>query len=318
MYLFTGENSFALREAKMRWIGEFVKKHGEDNCVRVDGAKASVRDLLDDVSVQPFLAAKRLVVLDGAPSCNAEEVRTLASQIHPDVILLIVDPKLDKRTSGAKEFLKACEVKEYPPLKGKAISDWVVSLAQKRQASFDTSALSLLLEYIGEDQDLLSQEVEKLIIAAHGRVITKEDIEFLCVPTDEGIVWRITDLLSAGHHQEALLYAHRLLDRGGDAYGLWAILLSFLRNVIAVKAAVSAGVTSPSAVAEETGVHPFALRSLLPYAKKTAIEELRQILSWVTQADTDLKTGGLRATDESPQELFGLIDRFILTLPPSA
>ena len=68
-------------------------------------------------------------------------------------------------------------------------------------------------------------------------------------------------------------------------------------------------------IAEKTGVHPFALRSLQPYAQRMKSVDLRQFLDWAVAADRDLKTGGYRATDEAPEELQALIDGFILKSP---
>jgi len=315
MYLLTGENTFQLREERRRWIGEFSRKYGEENCGRVDGAKSSVRELLDEVGVQPFLAEKRMVVCEGIPKSTKEEIILLESQIHPDVLLLFIEPKLDKRTAGAKQLLSSAEVKEFTPLKGVVLSKWVLSYSQQQGLAFGAGASDMLIEFIGEDQDMLSQEIQKLALSAHGRSVTKEDIEQMVIPTDEGVIWKISDLLSGGSRAEALVFARRLLDRGGDAYGLWAILLNMLKNLVAVSAAMQAGHSSGKDIADASGVHVFAVRSLQSHARRAKGNELQRFVSWAAGADKDLKTGAFRSTDEAPQELLALIDRFILKCP---
>ena len=76
----TGENLYALRGEKRRWIDEFSKKHGPENIVRVDGKGLTVRILLDEVGVMPFLAEKRLVIVDGVPKSTKEEIQALLSR----------------------------------------------------------------------------------------------------------------------------------------------------------------------------------------------------------------------------------------------
>lgn len=315
IFLFTGENTFLIRQERYRWKQEFSKKHGEENCAVIDGQKLTIRTLLDDVAVLPFLAEKRLVIVDTVPKATKEEMETLFASIHPQVVLLFCDPKPDKRTAGTKYLLANAEVKEFKPVAGAELAKWIDASATQSGATFDVSAKQTLLEFIGTDMNALSMEIEKLALSSNGKTITRDDIEALSIPTDEGIVWRMTDLLCEGKQLDALKYTKRMLDRGGDAYGLWAILLSMLKNLTLVRAAVDSGLTSSQSIAEKTSVHVFALRSLLPYAKRVHTPKLASFVSWAANADKDLKTGAIRSTDEAPQELHALIDQFILHAP---
>jgi DNA polymerase III delta subunit len=314
-FLFTGENSFLLRRERRRWMQEFQKKHGEENCTVLDGQKVTIRSLLDDVAVLPFLAEKRLVIVDSVPKASKEEIQNLAANVHPQVVLLFCDPKPDKRSGGVKELLATADVKTFEPLKGKLVSQWVDSYAKEQQVVIDPAARDTLIEYLGEDMDFLAFEMDKLSLLAHGRSITTADVEQMTIPSDEGIVWRMTDLLCEGSRTEALRYAKRMLDRGGDAYGLWAILLSMLKNLVLVRAAIQSGLVASKDIADATGVHIFALRSLQPYAKRMNDVALETFLGWAMHADRDLKTGVLRSSDDAPQELETLIDQFILHIP---
>lgn len=314
-FFFTGENLHALREEKRRWIQEFVKKHGDENMSRLEGKNMTLGSLLDEVSMMPFLAERRLFVIEGVPKLSKEEVDALLAQIHPQVIVLFSDTKPDKRLAGTKQLLAKCEVKEFEPLKGARLADWVTDAAKKEGAQIEREARDALLEFLGEDQEALQTEIEKLAMFANGRSVTKADVERMTIPSDEGVVWKMTDLLSAGRKKDAAAFTRKMLERGGDAYGLWAILLSFLKNIVSVRMALDAGVVSSKEIAEETGVHPFALRSLQSYAQKIRRQELASFLRWAVESDIRLKTGQYRATDESPEELQALIDRFILTCP---
>ncbi len=315
IFLFTGENAFALREEKKRWISEFVKKHGEENMVRVAGKHLTFRGLLDEVAVAPFIAERRLVVVEGLPLLTKEEVEGLPERVHLQTVVLFIEPKIDKRLAGGKQLLQTAEVKEFALLSGKAMLEWIHAFVISLGASIDVHATSLLLELLGSDQDMLAEELRKLALFANGRPIDASMVGELTLPTFEGVVWTLTDLLSAGRREEALLYAHRHLERGGDAYGLWAVLLGMLKNVVAVASARSSGQRDIRVIAEDLQVHFFAVRTLLPYASRIDPSALKRFLSDTVDADIALKTGAHRATDEAPQELLALIDRFILTAP---
>ncbi|MBI5156330.1 DNA polymerase III subunit delta [Candidatus Peregrinibacteria bacterium] len=315
IFLFTGENTFALREEKKRWIDEFVKKHGPENLLRLTGKEVKIRTLLDEIGVAPFLAERRLVLIDGVPVFTKEEVTRVNENIHPDVILLITDPAPDRRLSGVKEFLSVAEVKEFKNLPLKSLLLWMQSVVAAGGGSIDRDACDVLLELVGSGQDMLAEELQKLSLAAAGRSITAADVERMAMPTSEGVVWKLTDLLAAGKKSDAFLFAHRYLERGGDAYGLWAILLGMLRNLTAISMAGSGGRVDQKQLASDLQIHPFAVRSLLSYAQRAKRPALQQFLDQTVDSDIALKTGQLRATDEAPEELLALIDRFILSCP---
>jgi DNA polymerase III delta subunit len=185
----------------------------------------------------------------------------------------------------------------------------------ERGTRIEQDAEDALIEFMGDDQEMIANEIDKLSLTRDTASITKEDIESHSIPSDEGIVWRMTDLLCEGKRKPALLYAHRMIDRGGDAYGLWALLLSTLKNLVLIHAALRSGVRSPGEIASKTGIHPFALRSLLPFASRLTPAQVSAFLAWSVQSDKDLKTGKYRATDEAPEEIRVLIDQFILHCP---
>lgn len=315
VHLFTGENTFELLREKARWITEFGRKFGEENVSRVDASTTTIRGLLDEVSVLPFLSDKRLVVIDGIPKCAKEDVELLGKCVHPAALILFVDPKPDKRSGGVKELLKQAKVKIFEAAKGPVLQTWMRSYAKEQGIALDSSAIQTLLEFTGDDQSMLARELEKLASYRPNQEISRDDIESLCVPTEEGVVWKISDLLATGGKQQALLYAHRLIGRGGDAYGLWAILASMLKNLVAVHAASDAGIGSQADIAEQTGIHPFAVRSLVQYSRRLDANKTSRFVRWVADSDRALKTGGLRATDEAPQEIEALVDAFILSSP---
>ncbi len=317
LYLFTGENAYALRNEKLRWIAEFTQKYGVDNLIRLEGLRLSFRELLDEVSSAPFIAPKRLIVIDGVIKASKEEIALLPTQIHPDAIVLIVDAKPDKRLAGVKQLLAIAETKEFAPLPPPALARWIQGLLAAEGKTLEPAAQTLLLDMLGNDQDLLSAECARLALAIEGKTITKADIEDTVSPTDEGIVWHLTDLLAGGKRAEALGYARRFLDRGGEAYGLWAILLNLLKNVTAVAAQAREG-GDQKEIAEQTGLHFMAVRSLLPHARGLNMKQLQSALEWTVEADKALKTGGYRATEEAPEELLALIDAFLLKFPSTA
>lgn len=312
IFLFTGENSYALREKKRLWVQEFAKKHGQENLQRLSAKECTFRTLLDEIAVAPFIAENRLVVVDGVPKLAKEEVTALPEHLHPQVILLFVDPKPDKRLSGTKELLKVATVEECNPLRGAALQKWIGEQVSLHGCSIAPDAQKLLLDTVGEDQDFLSQEIAKLSLYCDGRQITSDDVSLLTICCGEQQVWGLMDLIGQGKSAEALAYIRRLQEQGENAHGLWSILLWMFSSIAPVASAVSEGVTNAGAITKQTGVSFGSAKSLLPLVRKKSAAELQEIVCKVADFDVALKTGGYKATGESPEELEAIIDRMIL------
>lgn len=316
LFILTGENDYQLHVEKMRWKSEFTRKHGNENLLCISGADVSVRSLLDEVSVMPFLAEKRLVIAEGIVRCSKEEARSLHANIHPNVLLLFIDPKPDKRSAGIKELLELAgkNAKNLPMLKGVALSKWADLHALQLGGVLNNAARSLLLEWNGQDQGMLSQEIGKLLLVAKGTPVTVALVEQFCTPSDAGIIWTISDHIYAGSRDKALLYAHRMLDRGSDPYGLWSMLLSLVHNVVAVRAAFMAHV-SVSQLAAEAKIQPFVVQSMSRYCTRLHDNDVYELLRWAATEEIRLKTGSYRASKDDKEEILSLIDALLLRIP---
>jgi DNA polymerase-3 subunit delta len=311
IFYFTGENVHAVREEQSLWESRFMSKHGAENLLRLSSVDMTYRVLLDEISSAPFIAEKRLVVVTGTPSFSKEEVELLPRSIHPDCILVFVDARPDKRLASVKALQKISTLKEFPLLKGAALRQWALQMANDQQSTLDNGAWEALVGLVGEDQDMLTQEISKLCLFASGRSITRQDVEKICIPSGEQEIWTLTSLFAERRRLETLRYARQLQDRGEDPYSVWSILLWMLRSILLVTAAAKDGERNIGTIVSKTHVSFQTVRQLLPLTRNTSVEKLSSIVCWAADAERDLKTGGYRATKEKPQELAALIDRLI-------
>lgn len=314
LQIFTGEGRFGLREERCLWKERFREKHGDQNLSVLDGQKLTYRQLLDEISAAPFLGEKRLVIVDGFPRLEKEQAEALSAELHPDCVLLLCDPKPDKRLGGVKVLLKVAAVKEFPPLKGSALRTWMKTHASQTGSSIDDMAAAALITTAGEDQDMLAQEIAKLSLAAGKGPITAELVSHLAVPSGEQEIWHLSSLIASGDSAGAIRYGRTLLEQGEDPFSLWSIMLWQLRMLAAVHASVRDGERNPAKIASSASVPFPTARTLLPLADAASTSALSNVHAWAVDADIDLKTGVLRSTAEAPQELLALIDTLILRL----
>jgi DNA polymerase-3 subunit delta len=266
---------------------------------------------MDEVSAAPFIATKRLVIVQGLPKWSKDDVKALIACVHPASVLVICDSKPDKRLAGYKELLATATVKEFAPLTGKLLSDWLQKESKQAGAPIAADASSLLLGIVGNDQEMLSQEIHKLAVTATEK-ITADHVQKLAVPSGEQEIWHLMNLLARGDLSLTLGYARSLLRSGEDPFSLWNMLLWMLRCLVSVTLCASEGERNPARIASSAGVPFPTAKTLLPLAEKIDRAQIRSILNWAVTADRALKTGGYRATAEAPQELIGLIESLLI------
>lgn len=308
VFLFTGENAYALRQERERWVRNFVEKHGEQNLLLLEGKTLNVGDLLDVVSIAPFLGGHRLVVIAEIPTWTKEEMENVLAERHPQTILLFTSLTPDRRQGVTKVLLEKALVKVFPLVVGPSLRQWVGHILSREGASMTPAAKSMLLERVGEDQDMLETELTKLMTFAGTREIQEADIEALVPPSREWVVWNLTDYLSRKRRCDALLYADTLIRSGQDPVGLWTVLLWMVRSMVTVAGAIDEE-KNPTRI---DGLHPRTVRSLVALVHSMTAQDLRVIVDETVQADIRLKVGEYRVTVEEPQELIALIDRLIL------
>lgn len=314
-FLFTGENVYALEIEYRRWREEFARKHGVDNITVHDAKTQTIGMIIDELRSMPFLSTKRLMVLRGIPRLSADEMDELVDSLHEDCVLLFIEAKPDKRLGGIKRLLEKAKVQDFPALSGASLSRWINDRSSALGVRLTPCALKALVTHVGADQLALDTELQRMAAYDSADAVDERMVEQFTASIDEGIIWRVTDLLLIGKKEDALAAAALLLRRGLSPHQLWSILLTLITNMSAVYACVRDGIVQPSAIAARTGINPYALRALVPYVLTLKAEDIPRIVARAASNERALKAGLLRATDDAPQEILCAIDQLILCFP---
>lgn len=317
VFLFSGENLYEMTKEKQRWISGFIDKNGQENLTIFDGKKLSAKLLKDELAASPFIAEKRLIVIEGILKMEKGEMLQLQDIIHPQNLLLFVDSKPDKRLSSTKELLTIAKIQSFSPIRGDRLIGWLIQQAKTSGSSLSTDSARHLIDTVGEDQMLLVSEIQKLATFTGSGSITYEAIDALVMLSEEQAGWKLMDLLSLGKRDEAIHFAQELLQKGESPYALWSKLLWLVSQLTLVCAALDDGIAAPPAITKSTGVSFGTVKTVLPLARKIDRAKLSNIISQFVLTDKALKTGGYKSTVEAPEELLSIIDQSIVMLSGS-
>jgi DNA polymerase III subunit delta len=310
-----GENSYTIRKEKMRWKQEFSTRQGPENLFLADAKTTTFNALHNECQIAPFIAEKRLIVLDGLPvNAQREDVQLLNKLLHPQVhilcILQRVTGKKSKPTNAEKELLASASVREFPLLTSSQLRKWLVEEVRKCSSDgIDPFAAEFLLNYVGSNQDLLESEVQKLALYVQNRCISLEDVQKLVTCTPEQDVWKLLNFLAAENSRGALQYVHTLIEKGYSPQVLWGILLWMMSILTDVVAHIESGEKNIWKMAGSIRANPQSIKTVLPALSTMDRSVLRRTSHFLLRADVDLKTGSYKSTRESPEEILALIDR---------
>jgi len=308
--ILTGANSFALRAELHKLVAGFLAEQGDGADMaleRLDGEDSSYERMQEAMQSLPFLAAKKLVVLQ-APGANkefAEKAADLLKELPETTDLVIVEPKLDKRLVYYKLLKKQPGFTEFPELDENGLAAWLIKQAAARGVKIASNDARYLVERVGTNQHYLSNEIEKLSLGAgETGKISRQLIDDLTAATPSSTIFQLLEAAFAGNTRAALeLYAEQRALKV-EPQQIIAMLAWQLHVLALVKAA---GSSKPSDdIAREAKLNPFVVRKTAGVARSLTMARTRQLVADLTTIDERLKRESLNADDVLLEYLVGL------------
>jgi DNA polymerase III subunit delta len=206
----TGSSGFGLAGELRRLVGTFVGEHGELALERLDGQEADFARIREALTALPFLSARKIVVLR-APGTNkqfAEAFEQLCGEIPETTDVILVEPKLDKRLSYYKSLKKLTDFREMNELDPSGLARWLAGTAKARGGTLNPADARYLVERAGANQQLLSNELEKLLL--YDPNISRQTIDLLTDETPQSTIFQLLEAAFAGHRRQAMkLYSEQ-------------------------------------------------------------------------------------------------------------
>jgi len=296
----TGENSFGLQAALKQMVKTFVDEHSDLALERIDGQEAEFERIREALTGLPFLAARKMVVLR-SPGTNkqfVEKFEQLFNEISETTDLILVEPKLDKRLSYYKFLKKQTDFREFPELDSNGLARWLSEVAKAVDGSLSSADARYLVERVGTSQQLLSNELEKLLL--YDSNISRRTIDLLTEPTPQSTIFQLLEAAFAGRTKTALqLYAEQRAQKV-ETPQIIAMLAWQLHILAIVK---TAGDRSADEIASQSRLNPFVVRKSQSIARNLTLADIKKLVADLLRIDTRSKRTPID-TDEAMRHYF--------------
>lgn len=299
----TGENSYGWQRVLRQLVSEFVAEYGDLALQRLDGEEADFATIQEAINSLPFLSNKKLVILR-SPSKNKEfvdNVEQILADINETTDVVIIEPKLDKRLSYYKFLKSKTDFQEFNELDLNGLAQWLVVRAKELGGSINSSDARFLVERVGLNQQLLGNELEKLLIYAPQ--ISRLSIELLTDETPQSTIFQLLEAAFSGNSRRAIgLYKEQRAMKV-EPPQIVAMLAWQLHILAIIK---TAGDKPTDEIARDSKLSPYVLSKSQGIARELSLKQLKQLITQLLDIDIKSKTTSIDVDEALQNYLLGL------------
>jgi DNA polymerase-3 subunit delta len=266
------------------------------NTNRFEGQRVSFSELQNACNSIPFLAEKRLVIVQdifNQKRAFQDELLALLPDLPETTRLVFLESKSLPKRHPARKLAETHEkgfIKEFKPLEGGQLEGWVRQRVKTAGGKIQPYAAHLLAANAGNDLALLENEIEKLVLYKGQETIESQDVELLCPYVAEASIFDLVDALGERKGQAAAQLLHKKFQEGTDPFYLFAMFIRQFRLLIQVKELADDG-QPPNDIAKTLKLHPFPTGKLHQQSKNFSMPQLEQIYAHLLDIDINVKTG---------------------------
>jgi len=297
-----GNDEFAISRRLKDFEADFPDPTSADmNTARLEARTMTENDLNTAVNAMPFLAPKRLVLLEdpSARYSKPDERKKFKEFLEkvPDTARLViyegVEPKEANRhwlLKWAQKNIKVVRLQAFMLPRPWEMIDWVVKETEKQGGKIANPAAAKLAEMVGVDTRQAGMEIAKLLAYVNWeRQVEVQDVEAVSIVTAQESVFEFVDALATGDGKTAQRLLHRLLENE-DAFSLWGMVVRQFRLLLMAREVVEAG-GGKNEVAAALETHPFVAEKTFGQARVFTLAVLERIYHKLLEIDEGVKTG---------------------------
>lgn len=305
IYLFTGTSEIFIKNRMNRIIQSFSKY--EYTIIKYDMETTSLSTVLSDAITVPFLEELKIIILKNPKfltknaTSTKDEIKAMLKYLkNPcDSTLLIIDATntvINQSNEIYKMLKNVARIIDYPDPEEIELKGWIVRSFDANGIDIKDDALTLLLEYIGDDQARLSQEIDKLSsYVGKGGTIRKEDIKLLVPKNINNEIYLLIKAII--NHDLALtnqIYDN-LITHTKDSLTIFSLISNKFKELLSTYRLLKYGY-SQSDIAKFYNVSTGKAYYIVQEARAFKLSDLEFYIDKLAELDYQIKSGKLDKT----------------------
>ncbi|MBV9049402.1 MAG: DNA polymerase III subunit delta [Solirubrobacterales bacterium] len=312
-YLIHGDDHgrIAERRARLRALAE--SESGAQGLELFEGEEATPEAVAYALSAMTFALGRRFVVVEGAERWKEKDLGPVIealAQIPPETTIAFF-AREDSRLKAPKGLHEAVQkaggdISAEESVKPWLLPKWVIARARELQLTLEPDAARALINHVGERQQRLLCELEKLALASEpGAHLDARDVEELTASTAERRIWSLADAL-VGADQDAAIRSYLTLRMHGERVpGLLYWMAQRLRTAHEIAQAIEAG-QPPAEIKRALRMPARAADRLIEDARGRGTDKLRRAIELVADLELASRGGGQGVVSEDTAAILAI------------
>jgi DNA polymerase III subunit delta len=319
-YLIHGDDHGAVaeRRAGLRALGEGAGT-SDTSVELLEGDGASPAGVAEALAAMTLAIGRRVIVVEGVERWREAEIEKqlvpAMAQMPPDTTLAMFAREEARAKAPAilHQAVKRAggQVVAQMTVKPWELPKWVREQAARMGLSLDAAAAKALVAQVGERQQRLLRELEKLVLEGEAdpaaaspgeserRAVTVEEIERRAAHSAEWRAYALADALVGADAREATHAYMRLREQGERLSGLIYLMAQRLRDALGVAVRLEAG-ESEATVKRGLRMPPRAAERFVADVARSDPSRLRAALGALADLELDSRGGAVIAADRTP------------------
>ncbi|MDH5603938.1 MAG: DNA polymerase III subunit delta [Cyclobacteriaceae bacterium] len=311
IYFLQGEESYYIDQIS-DYIEENALQEAEKsfNLIVLYGKDVKVKDILGNARRFPMMAEKQVVIVREAQEIadlgkeeGQQQLTPYLNTPSPTTILVFCHKHktVDRRKSFGKELEKSSVFVTTEKIKDHKMADWLDSYIKARGVSMDPAANRMMVEYIGNNLERMTNEVNKILLNdKEGKVITVEMIEKYVGISKEFNSFELQNALMARNTEKAfrLLQYFDANQKNFPPVMMITQLFTFFAKLLLVHQSAD---KSKNAIATLLKINPYFANDYLNAAKNFSLPQTVRAIEYIRNAD--MRSKGVEAGAMAPGEI---------------
>ena len=275
-----------VKARKQALIAEFLADNDplaiED--IDIENNPLELGDILGLLATTSLFNPKKLVILRnlGSKSDLSTQIELILSRVIEGISLVLIERKLDKKTSFGKFLRSHPGFEEYQSYKGLELENWLIRQAAECQSQLNRQAASYLIQRTGPENSILVNEIQKLRVHP---VITEELIDDLVAPSYSSQVFDFLDALMRGRADKALELYKDQRQQKNEPLSILGLFVWQLRILLIVKKNEK---SIPKGISK-FNINEFVLRKTQPLLQGMSMARLNALVEICYKTDKRIR-----------------------------
>ncbi len=308
-YLIHGDDHGAVaeRRAGLRALAE-AQEGGGASVEVLEGEAGTPAGVADALAAMTLAIGRRVIIVEGVERWREDDVKkhlaAAVAQMPPDTTLALFarEEARAKAPAALHDAVKRAggQIVAQMTVKPWELAKWAREQAARMGLSLDAAAAKALVAQVGERQQRLLRELEKLALEGDpSATVSVQDVERRAAHSTEWRAYALADALVGADGREATRSYLRLREQGERLSGLTYLMAQRLRDALVVALRLQAG-ESVAEIKRGLRMPARAAERFVADVARTDVERLRAALAALADLELDTRGGAPLAASRTP------------------